>query len=219
MSKKIKKIDTIKFGTDTKGSTENFENLYNLIYKFSKRIKQKINYNSDELWEYIITDIPNSITVTITVPLNINWNNDILYNGSNYNIYGDKILMLPEYFINGKYEQIRVDKNHYFIQIIRIPNEKELTYETLMKLAMYNGLLSANLIQNDFPEGIVKLYKNMHLFKLSTYINNNINLLIDSNIIITVKNKLSKLINGNNDNNDNDNDNDNYNVDNDNNDE
>lgn len=179
-----KKLNILKLD-----SKENFEILYDFIYKTSKKIKQKFNYNSDELWEHIIADV-NMISVELK------WNPDILYNGSNYNIYGDKILMLPEYYINGKYEQIRVEKNHYFIQIVRIPlqNQNQLTYEILLKLAMYNGLLSASLNNNDFPEGIVRLYKNMHLYKLSTYVNPT-GLTIDSIIINNIKEKLNGLIN------------------------
>lgn len=173
---------------------EPIENLYNIIYNYVKKIKKKVpNFTYEDLNSYILDDIPDIHLCTITDQ--ITWNPDITYNGNTYKTFADKILLMPEFYITGKYEQILQEKNHYFMQILRIPVNEVLTLRTLMKLAVYNGLLTANILKTDFPEGLVKLYKNLHLYRMNTYIKyaDWSKLIIGPDLIHVIKIKLYQL--------------------------
>ncbi len=175
---------------------EPMENLYNIVFNYAKKIRKKVpNFTIDDIWGYIADDIPDVHINELCAIDKVEWNNDIQFGGTTYRTFADKIMNLPEYYITGNYEQVLQEKNHYFMQILRIPNQNILTLRILMKLAVYNGLLTANLLKSDFPDGLVKLYKNLHLYRMNTYLKYSdwSKLTINPSLIHIIKIKLYQL--------------------------
>jgi hypothetical protein len=56
------------------------------------------------------------------------------------------------------------------IQIFRIPYRDPPTLINLLKIAIYTGLLMLTLRVNDFPDGIVKAYKDLRMHNLINFI-------------------------------------------------
>lgn len=99
------------------------------------------------------------------------WNEDLLYNGTMYHTpeelleknqawwFTKKVLVLPEKLTSGWGVDELLDKNHFMIQIFRIPLQEQPTLFNLLKIGIYTGLLLNTLKAQDFPEGIVKAFE------------------------------------------------------------
>ena len=87
-----------------------------------------------------------------------------------YHTFTKKVLPLPEKIISGFGIEELIDKNHWIIQIFKIPLNDPPTLGNLLKIAIYNGLLQVNIKSNDLPEGIVKAYKDLKMHNMINYI-------------------------------------------------
>lgn len=98
------------------------------------------------------------------------WNAELLEGGLLYVTFTDKVLDLPEKIITGKGIEKLIQKNHYLIEVFRIPITCEPTLINVMKIAFYNGLLMAQLRATDFPDGLISAYKKFQMEKLFNYV-------------------------------------------------
>ena len=98
------------------------------------------------------------------------WSPDFAFGGAMYTTFTSKVLLLPETIINGFGQQEIVDKNHFMMEIFRIPLNKPCTLDQLLQIACYTGILSACMKSEDFPEGIVRTFKALNLHAMACYI-------------------------------------------------
>src|SRR3990167_6410352 len=98
----MKSINTKKTKTITQKKMEPIEDMYNVIYNYSKKIKKKVpGFTSDDIWDYICDDIPDveigsgsssssssSNTNICSQAGLITWHPDILYTGATFSIFG-----------------------------------------------------------------------------------------------------------------------------------
>jgi hypothetical protein len=99
------------------------------------------------------------------------WSSDFANGGSMYTSFTCKILLLPESIINGFGHQKIIDKNHFMMQIFRIPLKESCTLGNLLRIACYTGILSACMKSDDFPEGIVRTFKALNMYSVDCYVN------------------------------------------------
>ena len=139
-----------------------FESIQNLSQKFQKKTKDLdyllfIEHINSLLGEYINHKFPN-------------WHEDLMEDGIMYHTFTKKVLQLPEKIISGFGNEEIIDKNHFMIQVFKIPLREDATLGNLVKIAVYTGFLSVNLKGNDFPDGIVKAYRDLKMHNLINYI-------------------------------------------------
>lgn len=99
-----------------------------------------------------------------------NWHKDLGQGEIMYHTFTKKVLVLPEKVITGYGTEELLDKNHFMIQIFRIPYMEAPTLLNLLRIAVYTGLLVNTLRVSDFPEGIVKAYKDLRMHNLINFI-------------------------------------------------
>jgi len=89
-----------------------------------------------------------------------------------YNIGGlkEKIMPLAEYSINGYGEKTIHRRNHFMISIFRTPEEEPGTVCNLLKIGFYTGLVKTGIKVSEYPEGVVKLFRDFKLDQISNYI-------------------------------------------------
>ena len=152
----------------------------NKLYK-----KYKTNLNHENMIEEMIKELT---TVKKEIP-NLTWNKDFATGGSMYLCFTSKVLLLPETIINGFGHKCDVDKNHFIIQVFRIPLLAECNLENLLRIACYTGILQACMKADDFPEGIVRTFKALNMYSSSVYVDiielNNITFTKEEEDIIT----------------------------------
>jgi len=98
------------------------------------------------------------------------WSKDFELGGVLYNTFTRRVLAEPETIINGFGEEILIVKTHYMCELFRIPMNTECTLANVLKLACYAAMLSFSLKKDDFPEGIVRAFKNMEMTSLFSYL-------------------------------------------------
>lgn len=98
------------------------------------------------------------------------WNPELQQYGDMYMTFTRKVLAYPERVISGFGDEELLEKNHFLIQIFRIPLNDQPTLYNLLCIAIYTGLLLDNLKANDFPEGIVKAYKDLKMHNMINYV-------------------------------------------------
>jgi len=81
----------------------------------------------------------------------------------------DRVMALPEYTIDG-YGVRKCTRNHFLMEMFRTPRVNPPTLYNVLKIAFYGGLVRANLKASDYPDGIVKLFKDFKLHALVNYI-------------------------------------------------
>lgn len=139
-----------------------FDVVQSLTQKFQRRYKE-LNYEElvhglhESLDEYADFEFPE-------------WHNDLQHGGIMYHTFTKKVLPLPEKIISGYGTEELLDKNHFMIQIFRIPYQEPSTLFNLLRVAVYTGLLNLTLRANDFPDGIVKAYKDLKMHNLINFI-------------------------------------------------
>jgi hypothetical protein len=136
-----------------------------LVQKFQKKYK-----NLDH--EKLITAMDALLTRENVSELELPaWHKDLGYGEDMYCTFTKKVLLLPEKIISGHGTIELITKNHFMIQIFRIPFRESPTLGNLLKVALYSGLLIGNLRVNDFPDGIVKAYKDLKMHNLINFVN------------------------------------------------
>jgi hypothetical protein len=157
------------------------ENLYTLVQtmasKLAKKHRTELKYDdmiqalSDELKEFGVGEMSLGT-----------WSQDFAFGGAMYTTFTSKVLLLPETIINGFGQQEIVDKNHFMMEIFRIPLNKPCTLESLLYIACYTGILSACMKSEDFPEGIVRTFKALNLHAMACYIDTDAFSVVDQQI-------------------------------------
>ena len=98
------------------------------------------------------------------------WNEDMRQDGDIYNALTRTVLALPEILISGYGDRQVVHKNHFMMQALRIPTQREPTLGNLLEIAYYHGLLSGGLRKTDFPENVVSTYHTFRVSELATIV-------------------------------------------------
>lgn len=139
-----------------------FDVVQSLTQKFQRKYKD-LNYDElvnglhNALDEYADLEFPE-------------WHKDLQHGEIMYHTFTKKVLPLPEKIISGYGTEELLDKNHFMIQIFRIPYQEQPTLFNLLRVAVYTGLLVLTLRANDFPDGIVKAYKDLKMHNLINFI-------------------------------------------------
>jgi hypothetical protein len=100
----------------------------------------------------------------------------------------EKILSLPEYYVNGYGEKKIIPRNHFMIEIFRTPTSEPPTLFNLFKIGFYAGLVRSNIKVSDYPDGVVKLFRDLKLHTLSNYIAKDSPVRLPENIIELISN-------------------------------
>lgn len=90
--------------------------------------------------------------------------------GTMYTTFTKKILSLPETLIDGFGRESIIFQNHYMIEVFRIPLRRPCTLANVLTLACYTALISFDLRKDDFPDGIVRAFKNLEMTSLVSYL-------------------------------------------------
>ena len=98
------------------------------------------------------------------------WNPELDRNGILYMTFTDKVMALPEKLINGKGEEMIILRNKCFIDIFRIPLLEKPTLNNILRIAFANGRLMTNARAGDFPEGLLKAYKDLAIHQLINFV-------------------------------------------------
>ena len=98
------------------------------------------------------------------------WPAGLQLGGDMYATFSAKIFILPEYIIDGFKNQRILTKNHIMMELFRIPLNEECTMSSLLKIAVFTGVITAFLKADDFPEGIVRAFKGLHMHSYVQYI-------------------------------------------------
>jgi hypothetical protein len=112
-----------------------------------------------------------------------------------HNIGGlkDKIMPLVEYNINGYGEKTVHRRNHFMISIFRIAESEPATVFNLLKIGVYTGLVKTGMKVSDYPEGVVKLFRDFKLDQISNYISKtDLNAINDVLSELNLKNEMLK---------------------------
>ena len=109
----------------------------------------------------------------------------IWQNGHNIGGLKEKIMPLVEYTINGYGEKIIHRRNHFMMSIFRTA-EDEPTVCNLLQIGFYTGLVKTGIKVSDFPEGVVKLFRDFKLDHISNYISKSIALDIPDDILNSI---------------------------------
>ncbi len=139
------------------------EQLYDLVYVSAKKFRKKYP-NSDE------SGLRNLIEDALPNVSGEKWKQDVTKDGILYLNFSEKVLDLPEKTISGKGETKLIPRNHYLIQIFRIPLNYEPTLLNIILIALFSGQLMARFVQSEFPEGLVKACKNLRFHSLLNFI-------------------------------------------------
>ncbi len=131
--------------------------------KLHKKYKDNLNYNE------MIKAMINEVNIVGDVELG-SWSMDFAPGGAMYTSFTSKVLHLPETIINGFGQQKIIDKNHFMMQVFRIPLQEKCTLSNLLRIACYTGILGACMKADDFPEGIVRTFKALNLHAMVCYV-------------------------------------------------
>lgn len=143
--------------------------LYELVQSLTQKFQRK---NKDLDYEKLISGLVEVLGDEGNIEFS-GWHKDLQYGEIMYSTFTKKILPLPEKIISGYGTEEFLDKNHFMIQIFRIPYQDAPTLLNLLKIAVYTGLLMLTLRANDFPDGIVKAYKDLKMHNLINFISRN----------------------------------------------
>lgn len=142
-----------------------YDLVQSLIQKFQKKYK---TLDHERLISAMDTLLSKEGVIDMELP---SWHKDLSYGEDMYCTFTKKVLLLPEKIISGHGTTELITKNHFMIQIFRIPYRDPPTLGNLLKVALYSGLLMSNLRANDFPDGIVKAYKDLKMHNLINFVN------------------------------------------------
>ncbi len=144
-------------------ATTTLEQLYEVVFHITKKFRKKFPEGDETGLREIIEDKLPDISAT-------KWKRDVLAGGILYLNFSEKVLNLPEKTISGNGDIKLINRNHYMIQIFRIPLKYEPTLLNIILIAFFSGQLYARLVQSEFPEGLVKTFKNLRVQSLLNFI-------------------------------------------------
>lgn len=145
--------------------------LYDVVQQLSiKLMKKNKNLDYRELPEVLYGAIHDYADVSVG-----EWNSGLLSDGPDgqgdmYVTFTKKVLELPEKVISGYGNEEYIDKNHFMIQVFRIPADSPPTLYNLLLIAMYTGFLSLVLRVDDMPQGIVKAFQSLKMHNMINYV-------------------------------------------------
>ena len=140
--------------------------LFDLIQTLTQKFQRK---NKDLDYLMFINHIQEVLGEHGTLTFS-SWHEDLAENGLMYHTFTKKVLPLPEKIISGFGKEELLDKNHCMIQIFKIPLNEDPNLFNLLKIAVYSGILLVTLKASDFPEGIVKAYRDLKMHNLINFI-------------------------------------------------
>jgi len=140
--------------------------LYELVQTLTQKFQRK---NKDLDSDRLIEGLEDVLSDEGDLPFP-EWHPDLSHGKTMYVTFTKKVLPLPEKIVSGYGTEELIDKNHFMIQIFRIPYREPPTLFNLLRVAVYTGLLMQTLRANDFPDGIVKAYKDLKMHNLINFI-------------------------------------------------
>jgi hypothetical protein len=143
------------------------ENIYTAVQTMASKLYKK--HRDGLKYEQMIIGMTNELAELSSAPLGA-WSPDFSHGGSMYMCFTSKILPLPESIINGFGHHQHIDKNHFMMQVFRIPLKEECTLRNLLRIGCYTGILMACMKADDFPEGIVRTFKSLNMYSLDCYV-------------------------------------------------
>jgi hypothetical protein len=147
-------------------SSNPIEDVYNNIYKFALQYRKRL---PTAPYDYLADVLQDACGETGGLVCN-GWNPELKFGGPLHMTFTEKIMPLPETVINGRGESHKIDRNHFIMQIFRIPESEEPTINNILRIALYSGLLMAQFKSDDFPAGIVKAYKDLNMHTLVNFV-------------------------------------------------
>jgi hypothetical protein len=149
------------------------DNLYTAVQTMASKMYKK--HRDGLKYEQMIIWMTEALGALGQKPLNATggeapWSPDFAHGGAMYMSFTGKILPLPESIINGFGQQQLIDKNHFMMQVFRIPLKEECNLANLLRIACYTGILGACMKADDFPEGIVRTFKALNMHALDCYV-------------------------------------------------
>ena len=145
--------------------------LFDGIYKASQKTRKMLKDDHDSIMK--TWDIIAKFVKTVETEVDWSWHKDILEGGIYQEMFRDKILDLPVAVINGRDEKKVLPSCHYMNKIIKLATEdgnEKPTLMLVMELAFYLGLLYGKFTQKEFPQGLVKSFKDLKMNQLSNYL-------------------------------------------------
>ena len=165
-----------------------YELVQSLVQKFQKKYKTLDH-------EKLIAAMDGLLSKEGIMELELpSWHKDLAYGEDMYCTFTKKVLLLPEKIISGHGTTELITKNHFMIQIFRIPYREAPTLGNLLKIALYSGLLLGNLRVNDFPDGIVKAYKDLKMHNLINFVNRDDYTLLMNKLPDDISKKLNECL-------------------------
>jgi hypothetical protein len=140
--------------------------LYDLVQVLTQKFQRK---NKDLDYENMVAGLQECLGEEGLLEFPA-WHRDLSHGEIMYCTFTKKILPLPEKIISGHGKEELLDKNHFMIQIFRIPYTEQPNLFNLLRVAVYTGLLMLTLRSNDFPDGIVKAYKDLKMHNLINFV-------------------------------------------------
>jgi hypothetical protein len=151
------------------------ENIYTAVQTIASKLykKHRDGLKYEQMIIGMMTELGEFGYRSLTEPHVVqgeSWSPDFAHGGSMYMCFTSKILPLPESIVNGFGHQQRIDKNHFMMQVFRIPLREECNLGNLLRIACYTGILLSCMKADDFPEGVVRTFKALNMHSLDCYI-------------------------------------------------
>lgn len=165
---------TFKTNKMIKGMRCMISELYNMTFLIARRLEKRFPSNkvsgddrtAQTFWDYIPELLGEYGDQKFS-----RWNPELQPPlGTLYMMFTEKVMKLPEKFITGAGDEIIDHKNHCMIEIFRLPMRAEPTVANVLKIAFCNGRLMAHLRASDFPEGLIKAYKDFQMDRMINYV-------------------------------------------------
>ena len=100
------------------------------------------------------------------------WNKNLQVGGSLYKEFTVKALHLVEKSIDGYGNESYFERNHYIIQIFKIPLREKCTLFNLMKVACYCALFLFHARSKDYPPRILANFKEQQINSMEMLVMN-----------------------------------------------
>lgn len=144
----------------------NVQELFDHVQQLASHVIKK---SPDIDYQTIIENI-----TLITADENIRfscWAERVMPNGLLYENITRKVLPLVEKTVNGYGEERCLHRNHFMIEIFRTPTQQSSPdLCALLKIAVYLGFIRHNLRDSEFPEGVVRLFRDFKAWALINFI-------------------------------------------------
>lgn len=145
--------------------------LYDVVQQQSIKLMKK---HKDLDYNKLADDLYTALDEYAETPVG-EWSDGLLPDGPDgqgdmYVTFTKKVLELPEKMVSGFGAEEYITKNHFMIQIFRIPLDHEPTLYNLLLIAMYTGFLTVILRVDDMPHGIVKAFQNLKMQNRINYV-------------------------------------------------